>query len=143
MNWISIILQLVSFRKSMVESRVMIENAKAAAGSAKRAVLFGICCLLAVILFLAGLITGVIELGLQIDRGAFFSFSGLLGSALVFIFLGMMVIAAAALAFRAPAEPEIPPPPPESPEAELKRVGEQILLRFLQKLAGDDPKRPK
>lgn len=145
MNWVSLLLQLVSFRKSIIESRVMIENAKAAAERGKRAALFGTSCLLAAVFFLAGVITAILELGLQVDRGEFFRFSGLLGSATAFLVLAALVVLAASMAFRGPRaveEEEIPPPPMMSPEAELKRLGAQLILRFLSKLKEKNPNGP-
>lgn len=144
MNWLSLALQLVSFRKSILESRAVIENAKAAAERGKRAALFGTSCLLAAVFFLAGVITGILELGLQVDRGEFFRFSGLLGSATAFIVLAGLVVLAASIAFRSPraVEEEAPPPEMLSPEMELKRLGAQLALRFLNKLKEKNPQGP-
>ena len=85
MKWITLLLQLVSFRSSLLESKVMIENAKAAAEKGKRAAMFSGVFLLAVVYFLVGSILVVVELGLQADRGEFIRLSGMLSASLFLI----------------------------------------------------------
>ena len=132
MKWITLLLQLVSFRSSLVESRAMIENAKAAAEKGKRAAMFSGVFLLALIYFLVGSILLVIELGLQIDRGEFFRFSGLLGSSLVLLLISGLIVGVGALLFGG-NKATLPPPPRETNE--VKAALEGLAISFLSQMA--------
>jgi hypothetical protein len=132
MKWITLLLQLVTFRSSLLESRALVENAKAVAEKGRRAALFSGFCLLAAVYFLAGTILAVVELGLQAENGEALHWSGLLGSSLALVILAVLVVAGAYLAFRSP---KAPPPPPPKPESEVKAALENFVLTFLAKLA--------
>lgn len=96
MNWLSLGLQLISMRRNFIQSREVIENARAAAEKAaekgKRAAVFGGFCAVAAIFFVTGIIVLIIELGLQADRGEFLRFSGLVGSSLAFFVLSVLLV---------------------------------------------------
>lgn len=132
MKWIALLLQLASFRSSLMESKVMIENAKAAAEKGKRAAMFSGVFLLALVYFLVGSILAVIELGLQVDRGQFFQFSGLFGACLILILIAAAIIGIGALAFGG-AKPIQETPPREEPD--LKSALEGVLVTFLTRFA--------
>lgn len=135
MKWITLLLQLASFRNNLLESRVVMQNARAAAEKGKRAALFGASCMAASIFGIAGIIIGAIELGLQGDRGEFFRFSGLLGSALGLIVFCLLIISVAALALSGDKEP---PPPPEPPRSDLQAMLETAAMTFLKRILEPD-----
>jgi hypothetical protein len=131
MKWITLLLQLASFRNNLLESRVVMQNARAAAEKGKRAALFGASCMAAGIFGIAGIIIGAVELGLQGDRGEFFRFSGLLGSALGLIVFCLLIISVAALLLSGDREP---PPPPEPPRSDLQAMLETAAMTFLKRI---------
>jgi hypothetical protein len=133
MRWITLLLQLVSFRSSLLESKAMIENAKAAAEKGKRAAMFSGVFLLAVVYFLVGSILTVVELGLQADRGEFIRLSGLLGASLFLILVSALIVGAAVFFFG--GVKSAPPPPPRA-EPDLKAALEGVLVTFLSQMAG-------
>ena len=91
MKWVTLLLQLVSFRSSLLESRALLENARAAAEKGKRAALFSAFFLLALVYFLVGSILTIVELGLQYDRGLGFRFTGLLLASLALILIAALI----------------------------------------------------
>jgi len=131
MRWITLLLQLVSFRSSLLESKVMIENAKAAAEKGKRAAMFSGVFLLAVVYFLVGSILTVVELGLQADRGEFIRLSGLLGASLFLILVSALIVGAAVFFFGGVKSA----PPPLRAEPDLKAALEGVLVTFLSQMA--------
>lgn len=134
MKWITLLLQLVSFRSSLIESRAMIENAKAAAEKGKRAAMFSGVFLLALVYFLVGSILAIVELGLQVDRGEFLRLSGLLGASLFLIALSVGIVGLGALVF---GGAKAPPPAPSPPApTDLKGALEGLLVGFLSQMAG-------
>jgi len=134
MKWVTLLLQLVSFRSSLLESKAMIENAKAAAERGKRAAMFSGVFLLAVVYFLVGSILAVVELGLQVDRGEFIRVSGLLGAALFLVFVSALIVGIAVFFFG--GAKAAPPPPAPRAEPDLKAALEGVLVNFLSQMAG-------
>jgi hypothetical protein len=131
MRWITLLLQLVSFRSSLLESKAMIENAKAAAEKGKRAAMFSGVFLLAVVYFLVGSILTVVELGLQADRGEFVRLSGLLSASLFLILVSALIVGAAVFFFGGVKSAA---PPPRA-EPDLKAALEGVLVTFLSQMA--------
>lgn len=141
MKWIALLLQLVSFRSSLLESRAMLDNARAAAEKGKRAALFSAFFLLALVYFLVGSILAIVELGLQVDRGNGFYWSGLLCASLVLILLAAMIVGIGVLASRSNKAPH--PPEPPRPQGDMKALLEDFMVTFLTQLAGKLKDKPK
>lgn len=136
MNWISLLLQLMTLRKGIHESRSMVDAAREYAERGKRtltAFLFGF---LAALFFFAGLCVAVIDLGLQIDRDAGVHYSGLMVSATIFVFIGLLHLLVAWLLARTNVAPAAAAHrDPENPRAErVKDVLEEFLVRFISQL---------
>jgi len=136
MNWISLLLQLMTLRKGIHESRSMVEAARDYAERGKRTVTSFLFGFLAVLFFFSGLLVAVIDLGLQIDRDAGIHYSGLMISATIFVFFGLLNLLIAWLLANTNASSLAPPPrEPENLRAErLKNVLEEFLVRFLSQL---------
>lgn len=134
MKWIALIMQLISYRSSLLESRALLDNARAAAEKGKRAALFSAFFLLALVYFLVGSILAIVELGLQVDRGNGFYWSGLLCASLALIALAALIVGIGALA--SGAGKSAPPPPPPRREGDVKALFEDFLATFLTQLAG-------
>lgn len=141
MKWIALILQLVSYRSSLLESRALLDNARAAAEKGKRAALFSAFFLLALVYFLVGSILAIVELGLQVDRGNGFYWSGLLCASLVLILLAALIVGIGALA--SSSGKSAPPPEPPRREADLRGLLEDFMVTFLTQLAGKLKDKPK
>lgn len=147
MNWLSLALQLLSMRRTFVQSREAIDSARAAAEKAAkagvRAAMFGGYCAVAGIFVITGLITLILELGLQYDRGQLLHFTGLVGSSLAFFLLAALLVGLGAILTREPREEEaayVRPPPPLTPEEELRRTAAAFLNRFLARI--NEPRGP-
>jgi hypothetical protein len=130
MKWIALLLQLVSFRSSLLESRALLENARSVAEKGKRAALFSAFFLLALVYFLVGSILAVVEIGLQVDRGLGLHFSGLLGASLALMLIAGLIVGAGALASSARKAP--PEPSPREPD--IRTMLEELLVTFLSQL---------
>lgn len=141
MKWIALLLQLISYRSSLLESRALLDNARAAAEKGKRAALFSAFFLLALVYFLVGSILSIVELGLQMDRGQGFYWSGLLISSLALIALAALIVAIGALA--SSSGKSAPPPEPPRREGDIKALLEDFMLTFLTQLAGKLKDKPK
>ena len=136
MKWLSLLLQLALFRKNWLESRSMMEAGQAVAEKSKRVAIISAGMLFALVFFMGAIFVAVIELGLQIDRGAGIHYSGLMISATVFLALGLlMATAGIVLGKRAPAK--VAPPPDR-----LGDLVEECLSVFLAQL-GARPNREK
>jgi hypothetical protein len=110
MKWLSLILQLALFRKNWLESRSMMEAGQAVAEKSKRVAIISAGMMFALLFFVAAILVAVIELGLQIDRGAGLHYSGLMISATIFFALGLALAATGLLlGKRAPAKAAPPP----------------------------------
>lgn len=136
MKWIALLLQLVSFRSSLLESRAMVENARAVAEKGKRAVVFSGFFLLALVYFLVGSVLAIIDLGLQVEKGEFFRFSGLLGSSVALMLLAALIVGIGVLVSgsgRAAPAPAPPPRPAAAPD--VKALLEEFALTFLTRMA--------
>lgn len=141
MKWIALVLQLVSFRSSLLESRALLDNARAAAEKGKRAALFSAFFLLALVYFLVGSILAIVELGLQVDRGNGLYWSGLLCASLVLILIAALIVGVGALA--SSSGKSAPPPEPPRKEGDLKALLEDLMVTFLTQLAGKLKDKPK
>jgi hypothetical protein len=141
MKWIALLLQLVSFRSSLLESRALLDNARAAAEKGKRAALFSAFFLLALVYFLVGSILAIVELGLQVDRAGEFYWSGLLCAALILVLISALILGIGALAAR--SEKKAPPPEPPRREGDIKALLEDFLVTFLTQMAGKLKEKPK
>ncbi len=130
MKWIALFLQLISFRSSLLESRALLDNAKAVAEKGKRAAIFSGFVLMALVYFLVGSILAVVELGLQVDRGASFHLSGLLGAALVLLLVGGVIVGVGFLSSREGTKE----PPPPAKEKDVKDLLQAFALSFLAQL---------
>lgn len=142
MKWISLLLQLLSLRKHVVDSQAILESTQAIAARGKRyAASFLLLCLAALFLF-SGFLLAVIELGLQIDRGAY-GYSGLMVSSTLLLGLCLAFGVGSYVLGRAESAP--PPPPPGSDRAErIKDLLEEFAVSFLKNLMAkqDGGKRP-
>lgn len=141
MKWVTLLLQLISYRSSLLESRALLDNARAAAEKGKRAALFSAFFLLALVYFLVGSILAVVELGLQVDRGGGFYWSGLLCSSLALIAIAAAIVGAGALASRS-GKPAPHPEPPRR-EGDIKALFEDFVATFLVQLASKLKDKPK
>lgn len=134
MRWLTLALQLISFRSRILESQVMIENAKAAAEKGKRAAIFSGFLLLALVYFIVGSILAIVEVGLQIDRGVGLGFTGLLGSALFLIFVAVCLAAIGAIVSANPKQEEPAPQRATDPGTIVEEILVTFLTRFSEKL---------
>lgn len=140
MKWIALIMQLISYRSSLLESRALLDNARAAAEKGKRAALFSAFFLLALVYFLVGSILAIVELGLQVDRGNGLYWSGLLCASLALIAIAALILGIGALA--SSAGKSAPPPPPPRRDSDVRELLEEFLASFLTQLAGKLKDRP-
>jgi hypothetical protein len=133
MNWISLLLQVMTLRRSLNESRSMVDSARDFADRGKRTVTSVLLMLLGALFLFSSLLIAVIELGLEIDRGAI-SYSGLMVSATILLVIAGFFVLAGWLVGRVPPAPAAPPP--SSPRAErLKDVLEEFLVGFVTNLS--------
>ncbi|MGZ3652408.1 MAG: hypothetical protein ACXVCI_08185 [Bdellovibrionota bacterium] len=146
MNWISLLLQLLTLRKSIYESRSMMDHARDFAERGKRTLAAFLAAMLAALFFFSGLLVAVIELGLEIDRGNGLQYSGLMVSATILIGIGMLLLLVGYFLGRQASAPHREEP---SPRAErVKDILEEFLVSFLSQLVKpshkpDDSESPK
>jgi len=93
MRWITLALQFLSLRTSLIESKAILDNAKLAAEKGKKAAVFSGFAFLAVVYFIIGSCVVVIELGSQWDRAGNFFFSGMICAGAFFILLALLLFA--------------------------------------------------
>lgn len=86
---------------------------------------------LAALFIFAGLVLFIVELGLQIDKGLFFSFSGLMISSSLLIGTSVFFICLSLFVLREPKEKQ-EQKPNEQPADELKKEVYNIALMFLR-----------
>jgi hypothetical protein len=144
MSWISLLLQLLTLRKGISESRSMVDAAREYAVRGKRTVTAFLFAFLAALFFFAGLCVAVIEVGLQIDIGTGVRFSGLMVSASIFVGIGLVNVAVAWGLSRTAATTPAPLRDSENPRAErVKDALEEFLVRFVSQLGKPkDPPHP-
>ena len=142
MNWISLLLQLLTLRRSLNESRSMVDTAREHLDRGKRTLTSVLLMMLGSLFLFSSLLIAVIELGLEIDRGQGIQYSGLMISAtILFVIAGSFVLAGWLVGRSQPAPP---PPPPSSPRAErLKDVLEEFLVGFVSNLSKPSNERPR
>lgn len=138
MNWITTIIQLISFRKSFIDSKAVIENAQIIAARGKGFLVFFLFAFSSLFFLLSGLILAIIEYGLQIDRGDAHSFSGLMQSSAILVGLGFIVLIAGSFFLK---RTPTPPPAPPKEENKVKDLLEEFIFSFLSQLI--KPKDPK
>lgn len=85
MKWLTLALQFISLRSSLIESRAIIDNAKLAAEKGKKAAVFSGLAFLAVVYFIIGSCVIVIELGSQWDKNGQLALSGTIFSGAFFV----------------------------------------------------------
>lgn len=106
-----------------------------AAVAGRRVAIAGAFVSVAAIFFFCGILLGIIDLGLQVDRGLGISFSGLMLSSTILVFIGLISVFAGWVTSRQPqAIPEPPPPVPEPGlhKRELFTLLEQIAVALLK-----------
>jgi hypothetical protein len=141
MNWISLVLQLITLRRSFEEAHSVTETARHYAERGKRALVSVLVMSIAALFWFSALLIAVIELGLQIDRGNGIFYSGLMVSATILVVLGLILMGMAYLVGRGESAPP-PPPPSASPRAErIKDLLEDFLASFLRQLAKSGEKK--
>lgn len=92
MKWLTLALQFLSLRTSLIESQSIIENARMAAEKGKKAALFSALAFLAVVYFIIGSCVIVIELGSQWDLKGQFNISGMIFAGAFFVFLAVLLL---------------------------------------------------
>lgn len=143
MSWISLLLQLLTLRRSFHESRSMVDAAREYAERGKRALASVLLMLLAALFLFSALLIAVVELGLEIDRGAGIQYSGLMISSTILCVISFGFLLAGWLVGRSPPAPP-PPPPPPNPRAErLKDVLEEFLVGFISQLSKPSGEKPR
>lgn len=135
MNWVSLILQLFTLRRSLAESHSMVESAKQFAERGKRTVTAMLITAVAALFFFASLLVAVLEIGFQIDRGEGIYYSGLMVSATILFAICAALLLAAYLVGRGVPAPTLPPPESMNPRTErIKDLLEEFLASFLRSL---------
>lgn len=132
MTWISLLLQLLTLRRSMNEGQALLASAKSIAEASRRALVAALVLAVAALFFFSGLLVAVVELGLQIDRAGALSYSGLMVSATILNGVGLLLVFASWLLGREPTPP--PAPPPSAGENRVKDLLEEFAVGFLTEL---------
>lgn len=123
-------MQLISFRKTFMDSKSVVEHLQIVAAKSKGFFVFFLFAISSLVFFLSGLILAIIEFGLQIDRGEGHSFSGLMVSSVILLGFGLLVLFIGSIFLRRPSLPTAPPPPPKENDR-LKEFLEDFLINFL------------
>lgn len=137
MNWTSLILQIFSFHKSMNESKAVIEAAQRMAAKGKNLTIFALASLLSLFFILSGVVTFIIEFGLQMDRGNALHLSGLVISSILFISIGATILLASSILLKKPnmeIEIEEPSKKPSDNSDKIKELLEEFILVFLSQM---------
>jgi hypothetical protein len=132
MKWLTLVLQLLSLKRSFADSASLAERAgELAARGRLFAVSFLMLALCALFLF-SGILLALVELGLQIDRGEI-AYSGLMISSTILLAFSFVFGLVSFLLGRSGAS--APKPPPPDPRAErIKILLEELVVSFLTKL---------
>lgn len=91
----------------------------------------GVLWLVAGLLVFSSLVIFCVELGLQIDRGHFFSITGLVISSLILFSMAFVLFVAGLIISKRKKEKELPPPKLD-PADELKRALFDVAISFVQ-----------
>jgi hypothetical protein len=134
MGWLSLVLQLLSLRKSMQESQSMIEHARHFAERGKRTLLSIVAYALAGLFFFSGLLVAVIDMGLKLEKSGQVAYSGLMISATVLVAIGLLSVGGGILLGRSKA-PEEPVHEPSARADRIKDLLEDFLVGFLTNLS--------
>lgn len=132
MNPLGFLAQLFFEYQTQSQTERLREAGLRAAEKGRRMAITGVCFAIAGLFFFSGLMIAIIDLGLQIDRGAGLSFSGLMVSAFITILAGLLCVFSGWLSGREPREIAPPPPPPPRPANELKDLLEELAVLFLR-----------
>ncbi len=144
MNWISLILQIVTLRKSQQELHSLIESSKNMAERGKRAVVSMLVLAVAALFFFSGLLISVIDFGLQLDKGGSVSFSGLQVSGTILGGIGFLLLAVGLLLGRmSPAPVESIRKSSTQREDRIKDILEEFLAAFLTRMMAKGEEKPK
>lgn len=88
--------------------------------------------LLAALFIFSGLVLFVIEIGLQIDKGIYFVFSGLVVSSLILAFISLTCVLVSLFVLKeTPVKKPEPDPVPADPMDQLKHLAYDMALMFL------------
>lgn len=131
MNILVLLLQAFFDQQARNQTDRLREAGVRAAEKGRRVATAGVFILLAVAFFFSALLIGLIDLGLQIDRGNGIAYSGLMVSTTILIILALVAIFAGWLVSREPAVVEAPPRRP-APTDDLRQALEEIAVMFLR-----------
>lgn len=141
MNWIALILQIISFRKRFEQSRALLEAGQAVAEKSRRLLFVGIGLYFASIFLIAGIFLAVFDFGQQFEKAEHYYFSGLLLSSLILLITGALIVGVSL--FFGLREVEKAPPTPPPAEDRVKTLLEECLSIFLRQLKPRENKGPK
>ena len=88
-KWISIIMQLYLWQKSLSKSNEIIDFAQRSLDHAKGYALAGIGLFASAFFLVAGLVTAIVQIGLQLERDGHLSFGGLMISSAIFFAISL------------------------------------------------------
>lgn len=144
MNWISLLIQIFALRKTANESHALIDAAKAMAERGKRTFVSFLVLALSALFFFSALLVAIIDLGLQIDKNGFLSYSGLMISATILSVIGLLLVMLSLLVARMePVTVERVQPRSSAREDRIKDLLEGFLVSFLNRLGSKGNERPK
>lgn len=143
-KWISILMQIYIWQRSLSKSNEIIDFAQRKLAYIKGFALAGIGFLASAFFFVTGLVTAIIQVGLQMERDGHVSFSGLMISSVIFfgiaLFLALASFIPLVLANKEiPAKPEPQPFQVES----LFPILEEFLRQVVQNLSKPEEKAKK
>lgn len=133
MNLLTLILQFVFEQETRKQAERLREAGLRAAETGRRVAISVVFYAAAGIFFFAGLLVGVIELGLQIDRQLGIAFSGLMVSTSLLILIGLLCVLAGWLVGRIGKPPmEQPQAAPAGRRSELRDALEEVAVMFIR-----------
>lgn len=103
-----------------------------AAEKGRRVATAGVFVLLAVGFFFSALLIGLIDLGLQIDRGNGVSYSGLMISTTILVILALVSLFVSWIVSREPSVAAEPPPRRAAPSDDLRQALEEVAVMFIR-----------
>lgn len=136
MRWVGFALQLLMLKKSMDKTRSSIGQLENAAFHLKKLMVFFLGAFVSALFLVISLVVAIVDLGLQIDRGAGIALSGLMISALAF--LGISAVCAMLSALYLARKRVAPPaaPPTDSlplPGLDWIDVADRLMKSFLDR----------
>lgn len=135
MNPLALLIQAFLNNQVHNQTERLREAGMRAAVTGRRVAIAGAFISLAALFFFCGTLLAIIELGLQVDRGNGISFSGLMLSSTILVFIGLIFLFVSWITSR--QQYQAPPPPPPAPESvfhksELFTLLDQIAVTFLK-----------